>query len=368
MTARKVCHVLDSVSIGGLEKTAIAIASDLTGYEHHLWCLTEKGPLADSVEERGVAVRAFGFTGGMSVAAVARLAAAMRRERFAIVHGHGLYPSIWARTAALLAGVRTRIVHVQTLYVGLTTLLKMKLRVLSAVTSRVIAVSEAVKETLVREIGIAPGAIDVVYNSACDMRLADGRAREEVRRQLGAGDAFVVGSVGRLEEIKGHGFLIDAMKQCADRKVDARCLFIGDGPERPRLAARAAELGIADRVHFLGMRDDIAPFLAASDALAQPSILREGLPLALAEGASAGLPLIATSVGGNVEIVIDGRNGFLVPPADPSAIAGRIALLAGDRENARRMGMNARGLWQERFSRERMLRDIRNLYDRCVAG
>lgn len=364
----KICHIVDELRVGGLEKNLTAIAVNLAGCTNEIWCLTMKGALAPEVEKHGVRVRAFGFSGGLTAEAVYALVSALRRERFDIVHSHGVYPTIWGEIAAYLAGVRVRIDHVQNLCYGLPLGKRLRLKALSYGASKIIAVSEAVKRSLVEAIRIDPAKIELIYNSAPDMRAHDAQARQRMRTALGVEGSFVIGSIGRLVEIKGHAVLIAAVRECVDRGVDVRCLIAGDGPVRQRLAEKSAELGVAGRIRLLGMRDDIALLLSAMDALVQPSMVREGLPLVLAEGASAGLPLVATSVGGNAEIVIDGESGFIVPPQDPAAIAEKIMFLARRGDEAERMGRAARRVWQEKFSQERMLLNIKDLYGRYAHG
>jgi glycosyltransferase involved in cell wall biosynthesis len=363
---KNVCHVLDRLSVGGLEKTVLGIALNLEGYRHRIWCLKDRGPLAKTAEKRGIEVRAFGFEGRANLGAMAALADAFAKEQVDIVHSHGLYPSIWARTAAIAARVPIRVAHAQNLYYGVPFLDRQKLRTLSWITTKVIAVSEAVKESLIRAIGISPARIEVVYNSAPDMIVLDAARRSRLREEFGAGGSFVAIAVGRLEIHKGHAFLVGAVKRAADRGLDIRCLIAGDGPERGSLEERARSLGVAGRVKFLGTQDDVAELLAAADVFVQPSTIREGLPLVLAEGASAGLPLVATDVGGNSEIVADGKNGFIVPEKDEETIAQKLIFLAKNTGEAKKMGERSREVWQEKFTQEAMIRKMHDLYDRCT--
>ena len=101
----KVCHILDNLNVGGLEKIAIDIILGLKGYEHQMWCLKEKGAMAGILEAKGILVREFNFEGGLSVASVSRLVRELKKEHFSIIHCHGLFPSVWARIAAIFANV-----------------------------------------------------------------------------------------------------------------------------------------------------------------------------------------------------------------------------------------------------------------------
>ncbi len=365
---KKICHVADELSVGGIERTVLSIALNLKGYEHQIWCLKSKGVLAADAGRAGVVVREFGFFGSIGFAKLISLAGEMKKERFDIVHGHGLYPSIWARTAAVIAGVPVRIAHAQSLYYGLPWRDRAKLRLLARATSKIAAVSEAVKTSLVEGVGIAEPKIEVIYNSSPDMRLQSVLSRHAIRESFGCGSSFVIGGVGRLEPLKGFGFLVEAVGICRQRGVNVKCIIVGEGPERARLEKMIGDMGLRDVVILSGLRNDIGVVLSAMDAMVQASIEREGLPLTLAEASSTGLPLIATAVGGNPEIAINGDNGFVVPPHDAAAIAEKICALAGDPDMAKKMGERSRALWQEKFTLERMMTRIDDLYGRCSRG
>lgn len=365
----KVCHIVDALNMGGLEKTIIEIVRGLKGYEHQVWCLKEKGLLADELKDAGIRVRAFGYSGALNLFSLFDLNRELKKEAFQIVHCHGLYPSIWGRLAAIFAGVAVRIVHCQNLYYGIAWKERIKLRFLSYKTSRIIAVSEAVRECLVEFVGVPAGRIEVIYNSAADInrQFSIGK-RAQIRRELGFGESdFLAGAIGRLQGHKGHSYLLEAIAKCRREGVDCKCVIAGEGPERPRLEAKIKELGLSGQVRLLGLRKDIEDILLSLDVLIQPSIIREGLPLVLAEGASAGLALIATAVGGNPEIVNDGVNGFLVPQRDAVILAGKIKSLSINPAELKKMGEASRGIWQEKFNSEIMLKRVDGLYRRLIS-
>lgn len=360
---KKVCHIVDRLNVGGLERTLVGIVAGLKEYDHHVWCLDTKGALAGIVEDRGVEVREFGFKGGVGFSSLGLLVKEMKKSKFDIVHSHGLYPSIWARLAAIGAHVPVRIDHVQNMYTQAPFIDKIKLLALAYFTTKIIAVSEAAKRSLAEEVKIPSSKITVIYNSSSDMKAAALDARPEVRRELGLNESFAVGSIGRLEKHKGHSFLIDAIKICRDGGIGVKCVITGSGPEEDELKKKITELRLERFVFLLGVRSDIGRILSGVDTLVQPSTLVEGLPLVLAEGASMALPLIATSIGGNTEIVEDGKNGYIVPPKDAAAIAGKIKELILNPDRAKEMGAFSRKIWRERFTLEDMLAKIKSVYE-----
>jgi glycosyltransferase involved in cell wall biosynthesis len=154
-------------------------------------------------------------------------------------------------------------------------------------------------------------------------------------------EAFAFGTVARLVPFKGHLHLLEAAAQLAPRYREARWILIGDGPEREALVRRAGELGITERVRFLGSRDDVLRLLQGLDCFVLPS-LAEGMPNALLEGMATGLPAIGTAVSGTEEILEPGRSGWLVEPASAAALAAAMGEALADPAKAAELGRGAR--------------------------
>ncbi len=227
---------------------------------------------------------------------------------------------------------------------------------------------KAVKLFLSEGAGVDPGKIVVIYNSSPRMIAQDPDTRIKIRRDLGLGDVFVIGSIGRIERQKGYSFLLEAVSKCRKEGVDCKCLIAGDGPERVNLKRDIRRLKLDDTVIMTGWREDIAELLSAMDVFVLASLFREGLPLVLTEAASAGLPLIATPVGGNPEIVEDGANGFIVPAGDADALAEKLGSLMKNTSQRMQMGENSKRIWREKFTLTRMINEIDFLYTGCPRG
>jgi glycosyltransferase involved in cell wall biosynthesis len=170
----------------------------------------------------------------------------------------------------------------------------------------------------------------------------------------------LVGCVGRLVAIKDHETLFRAMKIVVGHRPDSTLVIAGGGDDRPRVESLAREL-LGDRVRLLGWVDDLRSLYAALDVVALTSV-REGAPLALIEAQAAGRPVVATDVGGVADVVRHGRTGMLVPPRDHDAAARAIRDLLQDRDHARAMGAAASRWARARFSEERMVGDLADLY------
>jgi L-malate glycosyltransferase len=169
----------------------------------------------------------------------------------------------------------------------------------------------------------------------------------------------VVGNVARLAEQKGHRDLIAAAPHVLERHPDVRFVVAGDGELRGQLEALAAPLG--DRFEFLGERPDVPDLLASFEVFAFPSHF-EGLCLAVIEAQAAGVPVVATPVGGIRETVVEGETGFLVPVGDPHALAERISWCLDQADEARRVAVEARGRVAAQFDVERMVAQTFALY------
>ena len=208
----------------------------------------------------------------------------------------------------------------------------------------------------------------MIYTSESQRR-ADGREPSHVielgidlerfasGKRLFDPDGPLVGNVARLAEQKGQRTLLEAAAELPGVKF----AIVGEGELRGELERRTDELGLHDRVLFTGARDDVPDLLATFDVFAFPSLF-EGLCLAVIEAQAAGVPVVATPVGGIRETVVDGETGLLVPPQDPQALAAAIRRLLDDRELAGRLAAEARRRVHERFSVQRMVEETLALY------
>jgi glycosyltransferase involved in cell wall biosynthesis len=220
-----------------------------------------------------------------------------------------------------------------------------------------IAVSESVKRSAVRNLGLPPATVRVIYNSIDQARL---QCRPEEPRQIreDAGipaDAFVYLTVGRLSPQKGQPVLLRAFKEVAAVLPDAYLVFVGEGPQASAHETLATELGIRDRVRFLGNRADVGACLEMADAFVFPSLF-EGWGSAAIEAMFKGLPCIVTRIEPNLETFVDGETGLVVTPGSDSELASAMMKLYRDPDLRRRLGASARAAAVERFDSRQGLR------------
>ena len=228
----------------------------------------------------------------------------------------------------------------------------------------VIAVSEADRARMVADVGMPADRVVLIHNGIAE---PEGGNENAVRRELElAPGAPVLLQTATLRPQKAVEVMIGAMAPLRRVHPDVRLLVAGQG-DVDRLQGLAAAEGVADAVSLLGPRRDVTDLLAAANVGVLSSDF-EGMPLAVLEYMAAGLPVVATGVGGLPEIVREGETGFLVAPRDPAALAERIGRLLADPALAREMGERGRRRQQEQFSSEAMVAAVTGLYERLLTA
>ncbi len=301
-----------------------------------------------------------------------RLAAFLRRERVAILHTHLFEPSVVGLLAGVVARTPLRVMtrHYSDYHTRIDKRWHVRLdRLCTRLASGVIAVSRHTADHLLEAEGAPHEKVHVVTNGIDFERVKPSGpgAAARVREELGLDGVPLLLVPARLHAEKGHRYLFEALPQLR-RRLEGRfaVLVAGEGSYESVYRREVEALGCQDLVHFLGFRRDMPDLMAAADVVVLPSVA-EAFGLVLAEALFLGVPVVATRVGGIPEIVDDGVDGVLVPPADSAALADALAALVGD--PARRSALAGRGRAKvvERFSFERMVRSYEALYDRLLA-
>ncbi len=352
--------------LGGQERqTVLHLATlDRSRWEPVLACLHAQGEHLADVEAMGLYPEVVGVGARMlrpnTVVQVARLARFVRERHIALVHAQDLFTNVLGVLAARLAGVPSIVTRVDLGHaiVGYRWPL---LRLAQRAADRVLVNARAIRDLCVRQ-GVDPARIAVVRNGV-DLVEFDAAARRPVadpQPDFSRPTAILVGNMHH--PVKGQSDALRAMREVARDDPRAQLLLVGDGVLRAGLEREAAELGLGDRVRFLGHRLDV-PALVARCACAVSASSAEGISHAILEAMAARLPVVGTAVGGTPELVADGSNGFLVPPGAPAHLARRMRALLGDPERARRMGEEGRRIVQREFGVDRM----RAAYDALYA-
>lgn len=294
-----------------------------------------------------------------------RLARIMRQYRPHIVHTRN-WGAIEAVAAAKLAGVPV-VIHSEhgyevDMFAGLPLRRRIFRRAACAMADAVFAVTRELRDFHARQAWIRPERMGVMYNGVDTQRFAPcEESRIAMRKELGLPEkSFVVGAVGRLVPIKDHQTLLKAAALLSSSGIDVRVLLVGSGPERARLQGLATD-ALEGRVCFAGDSSQVPEMLNAMDVFVLPS-LGEGMSNTLLEAMACGLPVLATNVGGNPEIIENNVHGRLFTPGDAAWLAAQLNLLAQDPALIHQLGTAARNRAIESFSLSRMLESYRCFY------
>jgi glycosyltransferase involved in cell wall biosynthesis len=360
----RVLQVVLSLNPGGTERLVLEIVKRLHGeLPMAVCCLDERGTWAAQLEALGVSVTALQRRPGFRPALAQGVADAIRQHRASVVHAHQYSPFVYAALARLWLP-RTRIVfteHGRLSDRPPSRKRRMANQVLARLSSATFTVSSELRDHLVAE-GFPARAVGVIYNGIELGPAPDPSARRLRREMLGVSDdTLVIGTIARLDPVKDLATLIRATARLAGRRP-AGLLIVGDGPERQALEAVARETSAASAIRFVGHRDDAREWLQACDVFANSSI-SEGVSLTILEAMAAGLPVVATKVGGTPEVV-DETCGRLVPARDVDAMAVAIERLAEAPALRLSLGQAARARVEERFTIERMVEEYRRAYGR----
>lgn len=364
----RVVHLVRSLDQGGLERVVLDLAKtiDTRLFEPHVACLGEPGALAGLFEAHSVPVHS--LRASNRVSALLRLIRLLDRLDAHIVHTHNPVPHAVGAVARGL-GRRRALVHTKhgRNYPGVRRAV-ISNRLASAVTDVVVAVSDDAAQ-VATEVERTPADKVRVIRNGVDLALWRPVCREGrlPRRAV---------HVARLDPVKDQHTLLRATRQIVDRLPDFRLDIVGDGPARAVLERQSCSLRLEGNVIFHGFRDDVPRLLADAD-LFMLSSRSEGLALTLVEAMATGLPVVATDVGGNREIVMDGVTGLLVPPSSAEILAEAALRLLLDPSRLRSLGFSARKRVEDHFDLRVVVRRYQETYlealrrvaqDRGVSG
>jgi glycosyltransferase involved in cell wall biosynthesis len=360
-----IVHVLSSFGVGGQERVALDLAIGQKARGHRVSVLSlappPDGAMADEFRDHGIAVDRVPKRGnGLDATLVPRLVRALKHLEAEIVHTHNPLPLIYGAPAARIA--RAAAIHTKH---GINPggrgnrLLR---RAAAQLTHAFVAVSDTTEKQARDQRDAPEKKIHTIANGIrLDRYHPDPDARAETRVELGLGDAWVVGTVGRLDGFKNQALLVRAMAPLLSSHV--RLVLVGDGPARSDVEAEVAKLPEPKWVVMTGRRMDVPRLMPAFDVFALSS-KSEGLPLVVPEAMAVGLPIVTTAVGGLPSVVDEGKTGMLVP-VEELALSAALAKLAAHRELATTMGHAAREAALERYSADRMVDAYLDLYARA---
>ncbi len=379
----KLIHIITRLDKGGsAENTFLTLKGlDKSRYEVSLIAGPVEDPSQDrrkQIEESGVSyIQVPQLRRNINLfydfPALLKIRRLLKKEKPDIVHTHTSKAGLLGRLAARLAGIPS-IIHTPHghVFFGYFDALKTRMFILleklaSRITDKIIALTPREKADYLRykvaeedKLVIIPSGIELYKCQPIPQE-----ERSKLKKKLGIPEhSAVVGTAGRLVPVKGPGFLIQAVGQVISEHPDTYLVFAGDGPLRKNLEKDAVDMGLAKNIIFTGWRDDMARILSVFDIFCLPS-LNEGMGRVLVEAMALGKPVVASDVGGIPDLIIPGKNGFLVPPRNPGELAQQILFLIKNREEREKLGRAGKKM-ASTYSDEIMVKKIAELYEKVL--
>lgn len=350
---------------GGAEVRVLETAAALDGVMPYGVATLSNSPLHRKLIGAGLKAFPLPFSRG-DIRLAGSIHRIIREKGFTCVDMHNPQSHFWGLLASKTAGLSHLVTTVHnssdsTVPHLKTVLNEAVLRLNAFAGSRFVAVSRSVHDHLT-SLGIPSNRISIIPNGINMTRSPEAGQREALRRHWGWNqDDYIVLAVGRLEAVKGHRFLVDAMPSIARLYPHVRCLLVGEGRQRESLQARVEALHMRDHIRFTGFCENIHEIMMASDLFCMPS-LSEGLPYALLEACACRLPLVVTNVGGMTEFLKKDKTAVMVAAQSAEKLSGGITRMIEHPDQAKTMGQAAFASLQRRFDADRMLSRTVSVY------
>lgn len=366
-----ICQVVLSLRVGGTERLTETMLRRFTGrFASFCICLDELGELGEGLVADGFPIAVLGRRPGKDIRLAAHIAKLARRWRIDLFHCHHYSPWCYSILARFLAP-RTRVVFTE--HGGLDwprakPARRLFNRVMAPWTSGITAVSPAVRDVLVREEGFPAERIRLIYNGVDASALDHLPDRAQLRHELGLeqdAEYFILAASFR--PVKAIEVLLAAMRRVVARRPSARLLLLGDGECREDIVRAVQENQLARHVVLPGFQSNVFRWLKAADAYVLPS-RSEATSVSLIESMAAGIPAVASNVGGNPFVIDDQVTGTLVRPGDPDALADSMLDILAHPARRREYGCQARRRFEQHFELETMLDGYASLYEQALFG
>jgi len=366
----RVAYVIDDVGIGGAQRQLLELARHLPAGECEATVIalsTVKQELAGSFRDAGVPLVLIPQSGKWSWRCLLTLYRTLTRIHPDVVHTWLFTADLYGRLAAWMTGVPVIMSAIRSVDPGKPPHYVAMDRFLRRLTHGFTVNAGIIGDVLRQREGVPPSMVHTVYNGVDLRRFHPATVNGEVRQRLGLRDhaGRIIGIIGRLSPEKDHATFLQAAELVCRRQPDAAFLIVGEGPLRAELEHLAGRLKLASQVSFVPNQADMEEIFAALDVLVVSSHY-EGCSNVILEAMAMRKPVVATAVGGNPELVIDGETGFLVPARSPEPLAEAILEVLGDPARARTLGEAGRRRVEERFSMERSVTDTLELYARLL--
>lgn len=371
-----VLQLVLSLSIGGTEKVVYDLVRRMKNADIRtiVCCLDEIGEFGEMLRDAdGIPVHRLNRKPGLDFPLFSRIAQQIRKYEVDILHAHHYTPFFYGLSGALTArrraGAPPRVVFTEH-GIEYPYRRKWKRRLVNPILMRmaddVTTIAHYTRRNLERYENYPEGRARVLYNGIDVAAYSEGKSPLEARSSLGISpEAKTIGVVARLDPVKNHPLLLRSLQEVISSFPETELLIVGDGPGRADLEILVNRLGLASHVRFLGARRDVPEIIRAMDIFVLPS-LSEGMSITLLEAMAAGLPIVATRVGGNPEVVVDGETGFLAPSDDDRRMADRLKTLLGNSRLRQKMGAAGKKRAESMFSIEKTVSEYQRLYEQVL--
>jgi glycosyltransferase involved in cell wall biosynthesis len=362
----KLAYVVNSLNPGGTERLVVEMSKAFSGmYDITVLCLDEPGTWAGILRNEGIPVHCLWRQPGFDPALPFKLATLFRDANIKIVHAHQCTPWFYAALSRMINPTPRLLFEEHGRFYPETKKLKriiVNRLLISRLTHRTIAVSEDIRQRLNIYEGLKKENIDVIYNGVQTAQVLNNADREACRNTFGfEAGSFVVGTVGRLDSIKNLPMLVNAFAHASRSLPALRGLLVGDGPEFNNIRSLIGKERLSDRIYMTGFRDDSKIIVQCMDLFVLSSV-SEGTSMALLEAMASGIPAVVTNVGGNPEIVINGKTGWVIPSNSPESLAAVIHEAVADPKMRYDMATAAKQRYVENYTFDRMIENYGHQY------
>ena len=327
-------------------------------------------PLGKAIERLGYQVIDLNIRWRWDLTAVERLSNLIQEHRIDLLHAHLPRSGIFSRLAARRVGLRAVLYTEHSVWSRHKVITRLLNRLTISMTKKIIAVSEAVRRSILEKTNLSPSSVVVIPNGIDASLLYSRRVdADNIRRSLGIpSDAYVVGNVASISPVKGHLYLVEAVAKLRLQYSNVYAVIVGrDAGSRKEVMDKIREVGLRDNVILTGYRSDAIEIIQAFDVFVLPSLF-EGMPVALLEAMALGKPVIVTAVGGNVEVVRHSIEGLVVPPSNSEALSTAIRFFIENPDVADACGHKAQERVKSEFTLERMVMRYLRVYEEILEG
>lgn len=367
MAKIKVLNIISDSNIGGAGKCVITYCKNRDKEKYDIAVVMPRGSLLKP-EIEATGVRVIEIDGlrdkSLDISAIGKIKKILKAEKPDIVHTHA---SLSARIAAKQYG-KCKIIFTKHCDFPISSKFKYKIvrfafrKINELLTDKIIATSELAKENMVKQ-GIKPEMIVTVLNAVDGFNEIPREGKEELKKKYGINkDDIVVGYLARIEELKGHKYLIESANILKSSKNKYKFLIMGSGGYEEIAKKLVKDLNLEDMVIFTGFIKNCEEMLNIVDIQVNASYLSETTNLSLLEGMSLGIPTVATKCGGTPKMITDFENGILVEKANSKALADGIEKIISNKEQFEKMKVNSKRIFKEKYTSEKYARNIEDVY------